>query len=98
MVAGKGIQILREHGIEVTEGVLREACTKLNEVFFHFIQTKTPFVVMKYAMTMDGKMPRTPANQSGLRVKPPVGMYRRTDIGIPVSWWVSAQFLQTICC
>ncbi len=56
LVAGKGIQILREHGIEVTEGVLREACTKLNEVFFYFIQTKTPFVVMKYAMTMDGKI------------------------------------------
>ena len=56
LVAGKGIQILREHGIEVTEGVLRETCTKLNEVFFHFIQTKTPFVVMKYAMTMDGKI------------------------------------------
>ena len=56
LVAGKGIQILRRHGIEVTEGVLREACTKLNEVFFHFIQTKTPFVLMKYAMTMDGKI------------------------------------------
>lgn len=55
LVAGKGIQILRQHGIEVTEGVLREACTALNEVFFHFIQTKTPYVVMKYAMTMDGK-------------------------------------------
>ncbi|MVB10172.1 Riboflavin biosynthesis protein RibD [Caprobacter fermentans] len=55
LVAGKGIQILRRHGMEVTEGVLREACSKLNEVFFHFIQTKTPFVLMKYAMTMDGK-------------------------------------------
>jgi diaminohydroxyphosphoribosylaminopyrimidine deaminase/5-amino-6-(5-phosphoribosylamino)uracil reductase len=56
LVAGKGIQILRDHGIEVTEGVLREACTTLNEVFFHFIQARTPYVVMKYAMTMDGKI------------------------------------------
>ncbi|QAT50316.1 bifunctional diaminohydroxyphosphoribosylaminopyrimidine deaminase/5-amino-6-(5-phosphoribosylamino)uracil reductase RibD [Caproiciproducens sp. NJN-50] len=56
LVAGKGIQILRRHGIEVSEGVLCEACTGLNEVFFHFIQTKTPYVVMKYAMTMDGKI------------------------------------------
>lgn len=56
LVAGKGIQILRQHGIEVTEGVLREECNTLNEVFFHFIRNKTPYVVMKYAMTMDGKI------------------------------------------
>lgn len=56
LVAGKGIEILRAHGIEVTEEVLREECDQLNEVFFHYIQTKRPFVVMKYAMTMDGKI------------------------------------------
>ncbi len=56
LVAGKGIRMLREHQIEVTEHVLKEECDRLNEVFFHFIQTKRPFVVMKYAMTMDGKI------------------------------------------
>ncbi len=56
LVAGKGIQILREHGVEVTENVLRAECDRLNEVFFHYITTKRPFVVMKYAMTMDGKI------------------------------------------
>lgn len=56
LVAGKGLQILREHGIEVTEHVLEEECTKLNEIFFHYIQTKRPFVILKYAMTMDGKI------------------------------------------
>lgn len=40
----------------MTEDVLREECDQLNEVFFHYIQTKRPFVVMKYAMTMDGKI------------------------------------------
>lgn len=55
-VAGKGIQILRQHGIEVVEHVLEDECQQLNEVFFHYIQTKQPFVVMKYAMTMDGKI------------------------------------------
>lgn len=34
LVAGKGIEILRAHGIEVTEEVLREECDQLNEVFF----------------------------------------------------------------
>ena len=56
LVRGKGIKILKEHGIAVTEHVLSEECRQLNEVFLHFIQTKRPFVVMKYAMTMDGKI------------------------------------------
>jgi diaminohydroxyphosphoribosylaminopyrimidine deaminase/5-amino-6-(5-phosphoribosylamino)uracil reductase len=56
LVAGKGTKLVRQHGIEVTEGVLVKDCMKLNTVFFHFIQTKTPYVVMKYAMTMDGKI------------------------------------------
>lgn len=55
-VAGKGIRILRGHGVEVSEGVLEEECNAINEVFFHFIRTGTPFVAMKYAMTMDGKI------------------------------------------
>lgn len=56
VVNGKGVQILREHGITVTEHLLQEECDRLNEVFFHYILTKRPFVVMKYAMTMDGKI------------------------------------------
>ena len=56
LVAGRGIQILREHCVHVTENVLREQCDKLNEVFLHFIKARKPFVVMKYAMTMDGKI------------------------------------------
>lgn len=56
LVGGKGIQILREHGVLVKENVLREECDKLNQVFFHYIQTKRPYVTMKYAMTMDGKI------------------------------------------
>lgn len=56
LVSGRGIAILREHGIEVTQGVLREKCDALNAVFFHYIQTGTPLVIMKYAMTADGKI------------------------------------------
>ena len=56
LVAGKGIQYLREHGIEVTEDVLRSECDAINEIFFKFITTRLPFVTMKYAMTMDGKI------------------------------------------
>ena len=56
LVAGKGNRILREHGIEVEEGVLREECDALNEVFMHYITTGRPFVVLKYAMSLDGKI------------------------------------------
>ena len=40
----------------MTENVLQEECDALNKVFFHYITTKRPFVSMKYAMTMDGKI------------------------------------------
>jgi diaminohydroxyphosphoribosylaminopyrimidine deaminase/5-amino-6-(5-phosphoribosylamino)uracil reductase len=56
LVAGKGIGILRDAGIACETGVLEQECLARNEVFFHYITTKTPFVVMKYAMTLDGKI------------------------------------------
>ena len=56
LVGGKGLALLREHGVEVEGPLLEDECTRLNEVFFHYIRTKLPFVVMKYAMTMDGKI------------------------------------------
>ncbi|MGN0292760.1 MAG: bifunctional diaminohydroxyphosphoribosylaminopyrimidine deaminase/5-amino-6-(5-phosphoribosylamino)uracil reductase RibD [Lachnospiraceae bacterium] len=56
LVAGKGVTLLRAHGIQVTEHVLEAECDRVNEVFFHYIKTKRPYVVMKYAMTMDGRI------------------------------------------
>lgn len=56
LVAGKGVAILRAQGVIVTESVLRAQCDRLNQVFFHYIQTKRPFVTLKYAMTLDGKI------------------------------------------
>lgn len=56
LVAGKGFKKLIEHGVEVTTHVEKEACDALNPVFFHYIQTGLPYVAMKYAMTMDGKI------------------------------------------
>ena len=56
LVAGKGIKQLRDAGIEVVTHVMQKECDALNRIFFHFITTKRPFVSMKYAMTMDGKI------------------------------------------
>lgn len=55
LVAGRGLDILRAHGVRVDTGVLQGACDALNRVFFHYIQTRRPYVVLKYAMTLDGK-------------------------------------------
>lgn len=56
LVAGKGIERLRSNGIEVVTGVLEEESQKLNEIFIKYIVTKEPFVVMKNAMSLDGKI------------------------------------------
>lgn len=56
LVAGKGIKILQDNGIEVETHILKEECDSLNKVFFHYIQTKMPYVILKYAMTIDGKI------------------------------------------
>ncbi len=54
--AGRGFRILRRAGIEVEHGVLAEEATKLNEAFNHWIVQRTPFVTVKAAMTLDGKI------------------------------------------
>lgn len=56
LVSGEGITQLREAGIEVTEKVLLQECLDINKVFFYYIQAKLPYVVVKYAMTLDGKI------------------------------------------
>ena len=56
LVSGKGAKQLRAAGVEVVEDFLREECDQLNPIFFHYIQTKRPYVLLKYAMTADGKI------------------------------------------
>lgn len=55
-VSGRGVQILREAGIEVEVGLLEKEAQKLNERFFHNMIANRPFVTLKYAMTLDGKI------------------------------------------
>jgi diaminohydroxyphosphoribosylaminopyrimidine deaminase/5-amino-6-(5-phosphoribosylamino)uracil reductase len=62
-VAGKGIEELKKHDIEVFSGVLQDKAKKLNEAYIKYITTRTPFVILKTAMTLDGKI-ATPEGQS----------------------------------
>ena len=54
--AGNGFKILQRAGIKVIHGVLADECTKLNEAFNHWIVRRMPFVTVKAAMTLDGKI------------------------------------------
>ncbi len=56
LVNMKGIQLLLDAGIEVEYGLLSDEVEKQNEIFLKYIQTKRPFVAIKYAMTLDGKL------------------------------------------
>jgi len=55
-VSGMGVKILEDAGIKVTHGILKEEGLKLNEIFFKHIISKTPFVHLKMAQTIDGKL------------------------------------------
>lgn len=54
--AGRGLESLRRAGLTVTHGVLAAECAQLNEAFNHWIVHRTPFVTVKAAMTLDGKI------------------------------------------
>ena len=56
LVSGKGRELLREAGIEVVCPVCSDECAELNEHFFTYIQTGKPFVTLKSAMSLDGKI------------------------------------------
>jgi diaminohydroxyphosphoribosylaminopyrimidine deaminase/5-amino-6-(5-phosphoribosylamino)uracil reductase len=56
LVNGSGVEALKTAGVEVVEGVEEEACRRLNRRFFHWVSTGSPFVTLKMAMTLDGKL------------------------------------------
>lgn len=55
-VDGGGVAQLEAAGIEVVQGVLTKECQEINAAFFHYIKTRKPYVILKYAMTLDGKI------------------------------------------
>lgn len=55
-VAGRGMAMLKEAGIEVVENVLKEECDEINQVFFKYIKTRIPYLFVKCGITLDGKI------------------------------------------
>lgn len=62
-VNGKGIERLRDAGIDVVEGVLEKECIKLNKRFFTFHQQQRPYIILKWAQTADGKIAAASADR-----------------------------------
>src|SRR5208337_4545807 len=62
-VSGKGMRELKRHGIDVVEGLFKSEAQRLNETYIKYITTNKPFVILKVAMTLDGKI-ATPEGQS----------------------------------
>jgi diaminohydroxyphosphoribosylaminopyrimidine deaminase/5-amino-6-(5-phosphoribosylamino)uracil reductase len=56
LVSCRSIKHMQSCGIEVKTGVLEPECRKLNEIFFHYMETGLPFVTIKYAQTLDGRI------------------------------------------
>ena len=55
-VSGRSVEILREHGIECTVGVLEDECRSLNEAYIKHRSTGLPFITVKFAQTLDGRI------------------------------------------
>ncbi|MGL5356255.1 MAG: bifunctional diaminohydroxyphosphoribosylaminopyrimidine deaminase/5-amino-6-(5-phosphoribosylamino)uracil reductase RibD [Cetobacterium sp.] len=56
LVGGHGVNILKSAGIEVTVGILQKKAENLNKIFFKFIKEQIPYVFLKTAITLDGKI------------------------------------------
>lgn len=60
--AGRGIEILKEAGLNVRTGVLTDECSALNEAYNKWITTRRPFVIAKCGMSLDGRLSRLPSD------------------------------------
>ena len=65
-VAGGGIRYLRDHGVDVTVGVLGDRAARLNDVFFTNVTKRRPFVTLKIAMSLDGRIAAAPGARTAL--------------------------------
>jgi diaminohydroxyphosphoribosylaminopyrimidine deaminase/5-amino-6-(5-phosphoribosylamino)uracil reductase len=68
IVKGGGIKVLREHGVEVITGILRDECAELNKRFFTFHQKNRPYIILKWAESADGFIDKKRKNNNEKRL------------------------------
>ena len=76
-INGRSIEVLRERGIETKVGVLSEECHRLNEVYFKYIQTGIPFVTVKFAQTLDGRIASVTGDSQWISSEPSLRLAHR---------------------
>ncbi|QHS24047.1 bifunctional diaminohydroxyphosphoribosylaminopyrimidine deaminase/5-amino-6-(5-phosphoribosylamino)uracil reductase RibD [Virgibacillus sp. MSP4-1] len=86
-VAGQGIKRLRDSGVQVDVGILKEEADSLNKAFFYYIQHHKPFVTLKSATSLDGKLATVTGESqwiTGEEARQDVHLYRHTHDAILV--------------
>ncbi|KGX87177.1 bifunctional diaminohydroxyphosphoribosylaminopyrimidine deaminase/5-amino-6-(5-phosphoribosylamino)uracil reductase RibD [Pontibacillus litoralis] len=86
-VSGLGVERLRDAGIEVEIGIGMQQADQLNEMFYHWVVTKTPYVTMKAAMSLDGKIATSTGESKWItspEAREDAHHYRHTHDGIVV--------------
>jgi diaminohydroxyphosphoribosylaminopyrimidine deaminase/5-amino-6-(5-phosphoribosylamino)uracil reductase len=66
LVSGRGFQVLRDHGIEVEVGVARDEALRLNQPFLTSLRERRPFVILKAATSLDGRLAAAPGQRTQL--------------------------------
>ena len=77
LVSGKGISRLKRAGIEICSGVLEDDCRKLNEAYIKYITRGVPFVMLKVASSLDGKIATASGDSRGLTAPPAIRAVHR---------------------
>ena len=87
LVSGRGLEMIRNAGIEVVTAVLEAECTEINKVFYKYITTKTPYIFLKVAITLDGKIATSAGDSkwiSNEESREKVQYYRNKFMGIMI--------------
>ena len=87
LVSGKGLEMIKNSGIEVVTAVLEAECTEINKVFYKYITTKTPYIFLKVAITLDGKIATSVGDSkwiSNEESREKVQYYRNKFMGIMI--------------
>src|SRR5919106_424993 len=66
LVSGGGIAHLRANGVDVTENVLRDDAERLNRAFFTLVRRRRPYVLLKVALSLDGRIAEAPGVRTAL--------------------------------